>query len=216
MSDPYVYPGTDILINKPSLRNKDELDRFERMMTRARLAELLPEIPITYEGYKALHHHIFQDVFDWAGQSRTVPLAKGKTFFGPPLYVDQEMTRRFQLMADENHLRGLHPEVFATRAAEHLNEINAIHPFREGNGRTQRLFLEVLAAQAGHAMNLKSILPKPWHDASVKGFDSNHQPMATLIHAAIQDRSRTQGQGREQESENELDHGQDPDMELER
>ena len=185
MSDPYVYPDTDILINKAGIRNQEKLDRFERMMTRARLAEPLPEVPITYDGYKTLHHHIFQDVFEWAGKSRTVSLAKGKTYFGPPIYVDSEMTKRFQLLADEQHLQSLPPEVFASRAAEHLNEIDAIHPFREGNGRTQRLFLEVLINQAGHQIRSRDIHPSPWNEASVRGFDGDNFPLAELILTAI-------------------------------
>lgn len=205
MSDPYAYPGTDILINKPDIRNKEELDRFERMMTRARLAEPLPDIPMTYEGYKALHQHIFQDVFDWAGQSRTVAIAKGETFFGPAIYVDQEMARRFQELADENHLRGLTPDMFAGRAAEHLNEINAIHPFREGNGRTQRLFLEALASQAGHPIRAKDIHPKPWHAASIAGFAGNNQPMEALIQDAIQSHAHRQGQDAEHDTDIELE-----------
>ncbi|GJL80346.1 MAG: putative adenosine monophosphate-protein transferase y4lH [Nitrospinaceae bacterium] len=199
MSDPYVYPGTDILINKPGIRNKEELDRFERMMTRARLAEPLPEVPMSYIGYKTLHHHIFQDVFDWAGKSRTVSLAKGNTFFGPPIYVDSEMTKRFRLLTDENHLKGLRLEAFASRAAEHLNEINAIHPFREGNGRTQRLFLEVLANQAGYQVRSKDIHPGPWNEASIKGFDGDHRPLAVIIRAAIFTHSHSRLTDREQE-----------------
>ncbi|MDR4515739.1 Fic family protein [Nitrosomonas sp.] len=201
MSDPYVYPGTNILINKAGLHTQEAFDPFERVMTFARLAEPLPDIPMTYEGYKALHHHIFQDVFPWAGQSRTVALSKGETFFGPPRYVDSEMTKRFHLLEHERHLQHLLPEDFAARAAEHLNEINAIHPFREGNGRTQRLFLEVLAAQAGHAIRGKDIHPEPWNDASIQGFQGNHRPLSALILSGIleQTRSHAQDHGHEQE-----------------
>lgn len=203
MSDPYVYPGTTILINKANLRSQDELDRFERLMTRARLAEPLPKIPMTYEGYKTLHRHIFQDVFEWAGQSRTVAMSKGQTFFGPPDYVDAEMSRRFDVLAKENHLHGLTKQDFARRAAEHLNEINAIHPFREGNGRTQRLFLKTLATQAGHDLHVERLHPTPWNEASIKGFAGNHEPMQQVISSAlasrVQTRTQDRGRGRERE-----------------
>ena len=115
------------------------------------------------------------------------------------------MTKRFQLIGEENQLRDLSPEVFATRAADHLIEINAIHPFREGNGRTQRLFLEVLASQAGHTIRSKDIYPKPWHAASIEGFAGNNQPMTALIQAAIQSHVHRQGQDPEHESGNGLE-----------
>ncbi|GJL52241.1 MAG: putative adenosine monophosphate-protein transferase y4lH [Nitrospirales bacterium] len=201
MNDPYVYPGTTILKNNADLRTQEELDRYERMMTFARLAEPLPDIPITYEGYKALHHHIFQDVFDWAGHSRTVALAKGNTFFGPPRYVDSEMTKRFQSINEQHNLQGLTPEGFASSAALHLNEINAIHPFREGNGRTQRLFLEALAAQAAHPIRAKDLHPESWHAASIQGFDGHHQLLSSLLLSAIHEYARTHEGPHDQERE---------------
>lgn len=201
MSDPYVYPGTDILINKRNIRDADKLESFERVMSRRRAREPLDDFPITYEGYKAIHKHLFQDVYPWAGQSRTVSLAKGGTFFGPPDYVDSEMKKRFDLLKKERNLKGLRKADFSKRAAEHIGEINAIHPFREGNGRTQRLFLKLLARQAGHKLDLQRITPEPWHQASVQGFRGNHAPMQKLIGSAIvepvRQKSHTRDEGRE-------------------
>ncbi|MGE0269582.1 MAG: Fic/DOC family protein [Candidatus Omnitrophota bacterium] len=200
MSDPYVYPGTDVLINKRNIRDADKLERFERLMSMKRLQEPLPDFPMTYEGYKALHKHIFQDVYHWAGQSRTVSMGKGGTFFGPPDHVDTEMKKRFALIAKENNLKNLSAHAFAKRAAEHLSEINAIHPFREGNGRAQRLFLKALARQAGHKISLQRIQPGQWHQASVEGFKGNHNLMQHVIRDAIADRprlrTRTRDEGR--------------------
>lgn len=185
MTDPYLYPGINILRNKEGIRNKAELERFERLMTAERLSQPLPKVAISYDGYKSLHHHIFQDVYEWAGQSRTVDLAKGGTYFGPPRYVDQQMEERFALINQERDLRSLDADRFADRAALHLSEINAIHPFREGNGRTQRLFLEALAARAGHEIAIDRISPKQWLDASIAGFEGDYDVMRRLIHGAI-------------------------------
>lgn len=201
MSDPYVYPGTEILINKRNIRNAELLERFERLMSTKRMEESSPDIPMTYEGYKAIHKHIFQDVYEWAGKARTVSLAKGATFFGPPDHVDTEMKKRFELIQKENKLRGLRREEFAKRAAEHLSEINAVHPFREGNGRAQRQFLKVLAQQAGHKLDLQRIKPEVWHQASVEGFQGKYACMEKVIHGSIvepriRSRSREEGRGR--------------------
>ena len=107
------------------------------------------------------------------------------------------------MLGKENLLQNLKKQDFAQRAAEHLNEINAIHPFREGNGRTQRLFLKALAKQAGHTLHLDRIQPKKWHEASINGFAGNHKPMQQVIHSAMGSRLRTRtqirGNGRERE-----------------
>ncbi|MDH5641035.1 MAG: Fic family protein [Nitrospira sp.] len=201
MSDPYVYPGTDVLINKRNIRDADALERFERVMSRRRAREPLFDLPITYEGYRAVHKHLFQDVYHWAGQSRTVSLAKGATFFGPPDFVESEMKKRFDLLEKERTLKGLRKADFAKRAAEHLGEINAIHPFREGNGRAQRYFLKLLARQAGHKLDLQRIKPEPWHQASVHSFHGKHEALEKIIRGAIVEpvrlRSRTRADGRE-------------------
>ena len=94
-------------------------------------------------GYRALHHHIFQDVYDWAGEYRTVNIAKTHLFCLAP-FIEKEMGRQFRELNAENNLQRLDMDTFADRAAHHIIELNAIHPFREGNGRTNRLFLEVL------------------------------------------------------------------------
>lgn len=201
MTDPYVYPGTSVLVNRKNIRDGAELERYERLMSRGRAAEPLTDIPISYEGYRSIHKHIFQDVYEWAGKSRTVSLAKGTTFFGPPDHVDTEMKKRFELIQKENRLRGLRRAEFAKRAAEHLSEINAVHPFREGNGRAQRQFLKILAQQAGHKLDLQRIKPEVWHQASVEGFQGKYAGMEKVIHGAIvepriRSRPREEGRGR--------------------
>lgn len=153
MADPYVYSGTLVLINKEGLRDAEELAMFERVMTAQRMSEGMPAVDLSAAGYRELHRHLFQDVYEWAGQPRTVSIAKGAWRFCRPEVVEKELDARFAAIHAENDLRGLTPEHFATRAAEHLSELNAIHPFREGNGRAQRAFLEVLGRNAGHRVD---------------------------------------------------------------
>ena len=138
MSDPYVYPGTDVLINKAGIRDREKLEQFERLVTAQRMLQPRPPTPITYDGYKDIHRHVFQDVYDWAGQPRTVDISKGNSYFGRTQYVDAEMTKQFALIQAENRVQLQRREHFVERAAEHVGELNAIHPFREGNGRTVR------------------------------------------------------------------------------
>jgi cell filamentation protein, protein adenylyltransferase len=170
MSDPYCYPGTNVLRNIENIKDAEELAAFERTATANRMETLPDHFPITPEGYRAIHRYIFQDVYDWAGEYRTVDIARIDNLFCLAPYIMQELAKRFDTIRSENNLRGLSSEDFATRAAEHAAELNAIHPFREGNGRTLRAFLFVLARQAGHNIHMERIQVEKWNEASRVSF----------------------------------------------
>jgi cell filamentation protein len=186
MSDPYCYSGTDVLRNIDNIRDAEELAVFERFSTANRIETLPADLPITPEGYRAIHRHIFQDVYDWAGEYRLVDIARADSLFCLVPYIAQELTKRFGAIRSENNLRGLDAQGFAARTAEHVVELNAIHPFREGNGRTLRTFLFVLARQAGHDINMERIDAVTWNEASRVSFRSgDSQAMRNIIADAI-------------------------------
>ena len=89
--DPLCYPGTHVLRNKADLRNQDDLDQFEQLMFLTRSDEPLPDGHLDYDHYKRIHHHSFQDVYDWAGKRREIRAAKGGNWFCYPEYIDLEM-----------------------------------------------------------------------------------------------------------------------------
>jgi len=197
----YCYPPDyTVLKNKAGFRDPEKLEQFERLYTQSRMMDCPLDLPITYVGYQAIHRHVFQDVYEWAGQSRTVTIHKGDAFANW-MYVDQEMEKRFELIRQDQNLQSSSAVEFAEKAAEHLSEINAIHPFREGNGRTQRLFLRNLAHQAGHESHIARIDKDRWMDASIEGFrEQNYEPMAKLIYSCMEDRPRSRDRHRD-------DHG---------
>jgi cell filamentation protein len=132
------------------------------------------------------HRHLFQDLYDWTGKFRVVNIAKGDHMFCLVPYIPAQMAQRFAGIRAENGLRGLSRVVFAGRAAEHICEINAIHPFRDGNGRALRAFAEILAARAGHSVRLERIDPRAWTEASIRSFqDANYGPMRQVIERAL-------------------------------
>jgi cell filamentation protein len=191
MTDPYVYSGTEVLINKEGIRDQGELEAFERVMTAARLEMLPAMVPLTEDGYRQLHRHIFQDVYDWAGEYRTVNIAKGGHMFCLVPYIADQLRQRFATIQAESGLALSSRKEFVGRAAEHISELNAIHPFREGNGRTVRAFLECLANHAGHNVMLQHIDPDAWADASIRGFrDADYEPMRRVIDSALITSSR--------------------------
>ncbi len=187
----YFYPGTDVLVNKKGIVNPAQAEKLERMMSQYRRQEFLEKqklIPINYENFKAIHGYIFQDVWNWAGKPRTYTTGRGPMPFATPENIDPEMIKRFAKINQENNCQGLPLDKFANRAAEHIAEINAIHPFVEGNGRTQRLFLHYLAKQAGYQLNLRSLEQKKgdWYKVSAISFNQlNYQPMAECIKRAL-------------------------------
>lgn len=184
MTDPYAYPGTTVLRNKLDIHDAEALEQAERLLTLQQHREGIPRVELSPAGYQAIHRHLFQDLYDWAGEFRTVNIAKGGHMFCLAPHIETQLAHRFEALHREGDLRGLPAEQFATRAAEHLSELNAIHPFREGNGRTQRAFLEIFADQAGHRLDQTRIEPGAWNEASRVSFATGE---AALMQCVIAD-----------------------------
>ena len=179
--DPYCYPGTTILINRLDIRDQARLDSFEAEVTVERASQPLPAGRLSYTHYRAIHRHLFQDVYAWAGKTRTVRVAKQGSTFCYPENIDREMRSLFADLAAKMHLRGLDAITFSRKAAHFLAELHAIHPFREGNGRTQLSFLTILAEQAGHPLALERLDPKLMLDATVTSFGDSEEPLVDVI-----------------------------------
>jgi cell filamentation protein len=180
-ADPYCYPGTTVLINRPGLRDHAALEAFEAEMVSQRFREPLPSGRLTARHYCAIHRHLFQDVYAWAGRIRTVRIAKQGSAFCYPEHIEREMQRLFADLAKQKQFLGLNAADFAERAANFLAELNAIHPFREGNGRAQLSFLVALALRAGHPLDAKRLDPGEMLRAMVQSFAGNEQPLAAAI-----------------------------------
>lgn len=180
-SDPLCYPGTNVLINKADLRDQLELDEFEFAMYLSRAEEPLPDGRLDYEHYRAMHRHLFQDVYHWAGEQRTIRIAKGTSMFAYPEHITRVMEATFADLATRQRLIGLPSGEFAEAAALVLSEINAAHPFREGNGRTQLAFLKVLCINAGFQFSDEALEPTRTLQAMIASFGGDLAPLASLI-----------------------------------
>jgi cell filamentation protein len=129
VEDPYCYPGTTVLKNKLNLKTRNELDAFEAEIAAQRAEEPLPTGKLTYPHYRAIHRHLFQDVYSWAGKIRTIRISKGGSMFCFPESIDREMSKLFGMLAGQKQFKGITACEFATKAAHFLAELNAIHPF---------------------------------------------------------------------------------------
>jgi cell filamentation protein len=185
VADPYCYPGTTVLINKLNLRDQARLDAFEAEITIQRAAEPLPAGALGFTHYRAIHRHLFQDVYPWAGKIRTVRISKDGNFFCYPENIDSEARKLFRHLRESKFFRGLSSEVFAQRTAHFLSELNAVHPFREGNGRTQLAFLTLLAENAGHPLALEKMNPDAMLAAMIASFGGDEIQLRKLIETLV-------------------------------
>jgi cell filamentation protein len=152
MPDPYSYAGTGVLKNRLRIRDAAKLQQFEVASVSQRASEPLPNGRFGTAHYRAVHRHLFGDVYGWAGRYRTVRIAKDGSVFCYPENITSEMNNLFLWLKGESFLNGLPANAFAPQAAHFLATLNAIHPFREGNGRTQMAFVSMLASRAGHPL----------------------------------------------------------------
>ena len=139
---------------------------------------------------RSIHKYLFQDVFPWAGELRVVNISKGNSNFGPAMHIAGALDDSLGKLAREKLLVSLFATEFAERAAFYLGEINAIHPFREGNGRTQREFIRQLALHAGHPLSWSLVgtgfTQQQMIDASIASHTrGDNSGLAAIIVAAL-------------------------------
>lgn len=152
MHDPYVDLKSGCLLNLFGLTDPADLQSAERSAVLLREQSVRTHgLPGTYDlpHVQTLHRELFQDIYSWAGQIRTVSIVKTLPFC-LPAFIEEQSASLLTRLADEKHLRDLNREQFLDRLTHYMAELNAIHPFREGNGRTQRAFFEQLGGEAGH------------------------------------------------------------------
>lgn len=187
MSDKlYCYPPDyTVLKNKFEIRDSGILDAAERAAVIERLSQGLPSGKFDLSHLQAIHKHLFQDVYEWAGQTRQTPLSKGGSAFMPPDRIGTAMSDVHNRLVARNYLKGLSKPEFAKEAGQILGDVNFTHPFREGNGRTQFQYLKQLGQQAGHEIDLTRFDRETWIAASRAAKEADYGPMGQCIAKAI-------------------------------
>ena len=187
--DPYVIPGTNVLRNRLRLTDAVKLDRAERRIVAERATQRIPYGNFDLAHLRAIHRHLFQDIYDWAGELRTVEISKGRQQFQFRKFIETGMADVHARLVRSRFLKGLTTADFAPQAAVILGDINYIHPFREGNGRTELQYLKQLAAQAGHTLDLTRIEGRRWIEASIASHATDYERMAVVLQNALKSRS---------------------------
>lgn len=187
----YCYKNSNVLINKLDIHNEKVLQKFEAKITAAKLLALRKKGIIGNFDTQHLidiHTYLFEDIYPFAGKFRNENIAKGVFRFAEFEYIEPELERLLNELKSENYLEGLSKEDLTQRLAYYLSELNVLHPFREGNGRTIREFIRELALKNGYVLNLSNVSPSDFLKASIKSIVDTTD-LSNLIAACLQQKS---------------------------
>ncbi|AZD77612.1 putative adenosine monophosphate-protein transferase Fic [Pseudomonas chlororaphis] len=181
-NDHYCYPKSSVLKNKLNIQDMEALEAAEREITAVTLdgVEYVAP-PYSLESFKLLHRQLFSALYTWAGEIRNVDISKGGTRFCTCGRIEAEALKIFSALQANKWLSGLAKDDFCEKLAEFYCELNMIHPFREGNGRVQRIFFEHLALSAGYELDWEDVSQGEWLKANIDGVNVNYGPMAEIF-----------------------------------
>lgn len=180
--DPYTYPDKpDVLINRFDIRDAATLEHRENLIVAWQLTRPV-QLTLSPGGIAHIHRHLFEQIYPWAGEFRSVDMTKPGASFCRPWFIDQEMKKLTSAMVADSDLKSKDLRKFAATAAKYSVELHAIHPFREGNSRTNRLMVKLLADEAGHKLRIPETADERWRSAAQIGLVHDKSgPMADLI-----------------------------------
>ena len=190
-NDPYTYDNSLVLINKFNIKNADNLTLIEQQIYNAKIKLPTPKGVFDLKHLQAIHKHLFGDIYDWAGKPREVNIAKKTEYAGTTMFayfhrIEPELNKIFSRLESEHPIECSQDELIKI-IAEYFNEVNAVHPFREGNGRANRLFFSELAKQSGYIIEWDKMNKDDYINASIQGTLSvDYAPLEKLISENIE------------------------------
>ncbi len=182
------YEGTSCLINKWNIRDENQLSRIEADITFAKLSELERhpiEGQFDFAHYKAIHRYLFEDLYSWAGQIRTVDISKKGTAFVKAKDIVPLAERCFARLKNQNYFVGLPFDALVAHIVDFYGTTNMLHPFREGNGRTQRAFLSQLIRKTGHELNFAALDSDELMVATIQAAHGVNDGLYRIFHDSI-------------------------------
>jgi cell filamentation protein len=183
-NDPYIDPSTGILRNLFGAKDLKTLDQIEAEITVAVIATLNEHpIPGNYnlEHLQAIHKRLFASIYEWAGKLRTVEMAKDNTRFAPIEYLVQAAENLFNELKSEKYLDNLDDKKYVQRFTHYYSEVNILHPFREGNGRAERVFFSLLAQRTGRHVAWDLLDPGEAIQASIAAYNGDEGQLVKLL-----------------------------------
>lgn len=179
----YCYKDTDVLINKINITNEEDLFNAERELVSLRVYEL-NEKPLRgnfdFQYLKSIHKYLFQDVYRWAGDIRNCNIAK-QDLFCLTEHIESFAADIFKKLKKEKYFVDYGNEIKLEKLTELFADINALHPFREGNGRSQRVFIETLARINGVNLDLTNVSKMDMIVASHESISGNYKKLKDMF-----------------------------------
>lgn len=179
-----IYMVGDVFKNKLNIQSSEKLEIAERELSALRAESLLLQpLPQQFDlSYlQLIHQTLFGDVYDWAGEIRRIDISKGHTRFANFAFIESENQKLLDKLNKENNLQDLDKQIFSERAAYYLGELNVLHPFRDGNGRTLRFFITQLARQNGWQIRWQHISSEEIVNACIEAYHGKSNILAILI-----------------------------------
>ena len=188
MSD-YFVDGDNVLENKLNISDPHKFMLAEQEITAKKSALLLGESPAVFDFdyLKHIHKILFEDIYSFAGQIRTVDIAKpgASAPFAHAEYIEAEAGRIFSTLSDKKYLINIDKPTFVLEIANLSADLNALHPFREGNGRTIRLFLILLADHARYLLDYSQVSAEELINGDKAAFEGNNDPLYEMYNKII-------------------------------
>jgi len=187
--DPYCFPDSNVLRNVLNIENDTELEEAEELLTELAASQIeFKPPPYDLEYLKGIHQQLFVDLYEWAGELRTIDISKGATCFCSCNRIAPEADKKFRELKNADYYDNHDRSNLVTAVAEFYVELNMVHPFREGNGRAQRILFEHIIISCGFEFDLEGITQPEWVHANVAGVNCDYAPMAKLFARCIGNR----------------------------
>ncbi|WP_122315645.1 putative adenosine monophosphate-protein transferase Fic [Pseudomonas cichorii] len=166
--DPYCIPGTSVLRNRLGFTSDRLLAQAERALSEVAASSIEfapPPYDLLY--LKNIHSRLFSDIYEWAGELRSVDISKGSTHFCTCSRIEPEAQKLLSSLAKADWLQNLDRDALVLASAELFGDLNVVHPFRDGNGRAQRILFEHIIVNAGYEISWWEVDVQEWTQANI-------------------------------------------------
>ena len=189
-NDPYINRQTGIFRNLLGIDQKLALENAEAQITSVEISALLIDNSSVVVDFDSnllckIHKQLFSEIYDWAGKYRTIDMEKDDTRFAHTPHITSQLKQLLSELSDENYLIGLNKQNFINRLAHYYSELNIIHPFREGNGRTLRTFISLLTVNANWDIAWDIMDSKENIKSCIAGYMGDEKPLNTMLNKII-------------------------------
>ena len=183
------------MINKFSITDTNELNIIEREYSTMRdfhINDQPPKGTFDIKHLQGIHHFLFQDIYKWAGKFRTVDISKGNTLFCRYSFIEPYLKDLFLKLEKQNYLINRKPDSFTESLAFYFGELNGVHPFREGNGRSQRIFFKLLSRMAGYELDFQKVTAEQMLEASIHSMMTDNSKFEEMLERITLPLSKTE------------------------